>query len=334
MPFRDVVGHRRLVGLLARSVRHDTLPPSLILSGPSGIGKRMVALATAQALNCLDASARESGDACGRCAACVRIARGVHPDVPIVAPGDSGSIKVDEIREVVDRAAYRPFEGRRRVVIVDDADALVPAAQNALLKTLEEPPSASVFLLVTSRPDVLLPTVRSRCPRLRFQALAPEDVASALVRLGRSDDEARAAAATSGGSVQRALDLGDEMGALAEARDAALRVLVQAARTEDPRRRLEGARELVAAGGAGGAADREQLGAHLQAMSALLRDAALAAAGADQGGLAHPGVPRGGLSAFEGERAVRAFAAVDRALEALQRNASAKLVADWLVLQL
>ena len=116
-----------------------------------------------------------------RAPACTRIARGVHPDVLIVEPGDNGSIKIDQVRDVVERAAYRPFEGRRRVVIIDEADALVPAAQNALLKTLEEPPSSSVFMLVTARPDVLLPTVRSRCPRLRFRPLGRDDVAAALV---------------------------------------------------------------------------------------------------------------------------------------------------------
>ena len=97
----------------------------------------------------------------------------MHPDVLVVEPGDSGSIKIEQVRDVVDRARYRPFEGRRRVVIIDEADALVAAAQNALLKTLEEPPPSSVFILVTARPDVLLPTVRSRCPQLRFRPLPP-----------------------------------------------------------------------------------------------------------------------------------------------------------------
>src|SRR5437773_1040335 len=81
----------------------------------------------------------------------------------------------------VDRAAYRPFEGRRRAVIIDDADALVPAAQNALLKTLEEPPPSSVFMLITARPDTLLSTVRSRCPRLRFSRLGLGDIAAAMI---------------------------------------------------------------------------------------------------------------------------------------------------------
>src|SRR5436189_3833496 len=170
MPFRDVVGHRRLIDLVARAIARDSLPPSLILAGPAGIGKRLVALSAAQALNCQNPREWKTGDAagrdaCGVCAACTRIVRGVHPDVLIVEPGDTGNIRIEQVRDIVARAAYRPFEGARRVVIIDDADALMPAAQNALLKTLEEPPSASIFLLVTSRPDSLLPTVLSRCPR-------------------------------------------------------------------------------------------------------------------------------------------------------------------------
>src|SRR5260370_556747 len=137
MPFRDVIGHRRLVALLARAVHRESLPPSLILSGPSGIGKRLVATATAQALNCTAFPAAASVparapsepllevDACGMCAACARIARGVHPDVILVAPGDSGAIKIDQVRDIVERAAYRPFEGRRRAVIIDEAGALM-----------------------------------------------------------------------------------------------------------------------------------------------------------------------------------------------------------------
>ena len=120
-------------------------------------------------------------DACGVCASCKRIARGVHADVLQVGPGDTGAIKVDQVREAIERTAYRPFEGRRRVVIIDEADALMIGAQDALLKTLEEPPPASVFVLVTSRPDVLLPTVRSRCHRLRFGRLAPAEVAAVLM---------------------------------------------------------------------------------------------------------------------------------------------------------
>ena len=344
MPFRDVIGHRRLVGLLSRSVGRDSLPPSLIFAGPDGIGKRLAALATAQALNCTNpiVSGASPGtqdiefDACGVCAACTRIARNVHPDILIVEPGENGSIKIEQVREIVERAAYRPFEGRRRVVIVDEADALVSAGQNALLKTLEEPPASSVFILVTSRPDVLLATVRSRCPRLSFRPLGPDDIAAVLQARGHSQAEARAVAATADGSPGRALQASADD--LVESRAIAQQALADAASTDDPRRRIEGAKNLLQKSGAGGAAEnREQLASHLRAMESLLRDVELLSTRADARALANPDVQPALerlVRAYEGERGMRAFTAIDRALMALERNAGVKVVADWLVLNL
>jgi DNA polymerase-3 subunit delta' len=338
MPFRDVVGHHRLLKLLSRSAAGATLPPSLLFVGPSGVGKRLTAVALAQALNCnqLSSGSLDDGlpaDACGRCPACTRIARGVHPDVVIVEPGDSGSIKIDQVRDVVDRAMYRPFEGRRRVVIIDQADALVPAAQHALLKTLEEPPSSSVFILVTARPDVLLPTVRSRCPELRFRPLPAADIASVLVTRDHTESEARVVAATADGSIGQALQA--SAGELVEARDVAQRVLAAAAATSDAGGRLEGAKALLPK--SGGGSERDQLASHLRAMASLLRDVEVLATGADDGALANADV-RPVLErlakGYGGERGVRAFGAIDQALVALDRNAGVKVVADWLVLQL
>jgi DNA polymerase III subunit delta' len=339
MPFRDIIGHRTLVALLSRSITRDSLPPSLILSGPSGVGKRLAALATAQALNCLDpvrttpASDPDvvSFDACGTCAACSRIARGVHPDVFMLEPNDKGNIKIEPVRELIDRSGYRPFEGRRRVAIIDEADGLERSAQNALLKVLEEPPSGSVFLLVTAHPDLLLPTVRSRCPQLRFRPLTEGEVALALLGGGRSEAEARAVAALADGSIGRALEA--EAGDLVEARDTAVRVLADAASSADPRRRLESARELT---GKGGATDREQLAVCLRAMSSLLRDVEVVACDVDRAALANPDMVQTleRLQTFAGERGRQAFQAIDRALAALERYTNAKLVADWLVLQL
>src|SRR5262245_24561078 len=181
MPFSAIAGHRPVIELLSRAAARNTLPQSLVFAGPQGVGKRLTAVALAQTLNCERLIAGPlPADACGTCAACARIARGVHADVLVVEPGDSGAIKVDQVREAIDRTAYRPLEGRRRLVIIEEADALVPEAQNALLKTLEEPPPASVFVLITARPDLLLPTVRSRCQRLRFGPLPPAEVAAVL----------------------------------------------------------------------------------------------------------------------------------------------------------
>lgn len=338
MPFHDIIGHRRLLALLSRSVAADTLPPSLIFSGPSGIGKRLAAVATAQALNCLSpvSSTSQSGerlahDACGACSACTRIARGVHPDVLVLEPNEKGNIRIDAARDLVERAAYRPFEGRRRVAVVDQAETLETGAQNALLKLLEEPPAGSVFLLVTAYPDQLLPTVRSRCPQLRFRPLSAEEVAHALLASGRSEDEARAVAALADGS------LGHAMGAAADdlvgARGVAMNVLDDLASHDDVRRRMEQAKVLVGSG----PSDREQLAVQLRAMASLIRDVEALASGADRSVLANPDLAsrldrlRPGLA---GERGRQAFLAIDRALAALDRYANGKLVADWLVLQL
>ena len=336
MPFRTIFGHRRLISLVSRAIARQSLPPALLFAGPPGVGKRRTAVAIAQALNCLKPVTTESGiDACGECASCRRIARGVHPDVIVIEPGDSGSIKVDQVRETIDKAAYRPFEGRRRAVIVDEADSMVDAAQNALLKTLEEPPSASVFILVSSMPDSLLATVRSRCPRLRFGVLAPAEVAEALMRdHGYDEADARVAAADADGSIGRALEA--QSIDLTDARALAQRTLEQAARVSDPSRRLESAKDLTAKKSSS-ASERDQLAVCLRVMASLLRDIGILASRADPGSLANADLqaPLSRLAeTFDSERSMRAFGAVDRALAALDRNASPKVVADWLVLQL
>lgn len=342
MPLSSIVGHRQLLHLLSRGVSRGTLPPSLIFEGPDGVGKRLAATALAQMLNCeTPASPANSDglpiDACGRCRACLRIARGSHSDVLLLAPGDTGHINIDQVREAIDRAAFRPFEGRRRVVIIDRAEALLGPAQNALLKILEEPPSASVFVLVTAQPDMLLPTVRSRCPKLRFGPLSTADVVHVLMQAhGIDSPEARAAAAGSGGSVGRALESrGRESG---EARERAARLLEALATESDPRRKLERAKEFVGSGSPKGqaSAEREQLARRLDALSALLRDIQVLASDADERWLSNldlaPALRRL-VGAFDRARATSAFSSIGRALDALDRNASPKIVADWIVFQ-
>ncbi len=332
MPFREIAGHKQLFALIGRAVERGTLPPSLVFAGPDGVGKRRAAVALAQLFHCLAPRGAPAPDACGECATCRRIARGVHADVLVVSPGDSGSIKVDQVRDAVERSAYRPFEGRHRVVIIDDADAVLPEAQNALLKTLEEPPPASTFILVTSRPDLLLPTVRSRCQQTRFGRLAPAEVAAVLVRdHGYAEAGAHAAAALSDGSVAAALEGGTE--AFVEARRTAAAMLSAVAQAKDPRRRLAGAAALA---GAGRDADRDELARRLYALSSMVRDLGVLLSRADERRLANAdlaGDLRGLLRWFSGERVIRAFLAIDQALTALGRNASPKVVADWVAFQ-
>jgi DNA polymerase-3 subunit delta' len=337
MPLQQVIGHRRLVTLLSRAIAHDTLPPALLFAGPAGVGKKRLAVAVASTINCTSPVSPDGieRDACGTCASCRRIARGVHPDIIVVEPGDSGSIKIDPIRDVIREAGRRPFEARRRVVIINEADALVEPAQHALLKTLEEPPPSSIFLLVSSLPDALLTTVRSRCPRLRFGPLAPGEVAEALVRDHKySEAEARAAAADADGSIGRALSA--ESADLVDARDTATRVLQTAARAADPVSRVGAAQDLSPKKGSP-MNERDQLAACLRIMSSVLRDLGLIASHADASVLANTDI-RAELDvlsrSYDANRSVRAYAAVDEALAALERNANAKIVANWLVLQL
>jgi DNA polymerase-3 subunit delta' len=257
----------------------------------------------------------------------------VHADVLFIEPGDSGSIKIEQIRDAIERSAYRPFEGRRRVVIINEADAIITEAQNALLKTLEEPPSSSTFILVTARPDTLLITVRSRCQRLRFGRLAPSDVANVLMTTHKyAEAAAHAAASLSDGSVGRALEEGSV--SFVEARDAALRLLQTAAASNAPGARMQGALSLPGAGR--GKADRDALAQSLVALSSLLRDLGVLTANADARALANADLKKPLESlrrSYDGDRVLSAFASVERALDALQRNASPKIVADWLALQ-
>jgi DNA polymerase-3 subunit delta' len=328
MAFRDVAGHRRLLSLLSQAIRRQSLTPSLIFSGPEGVGKRLTAISVAQELNCISPI---EATACGTCTVCRRIARGAHPDVMTIEPGETGSIKIDQVRAAIERAVFRPFEGRRRVTIIEQADALVIAAQNALLKTLEEPLPASVFVLVTSRPDTLLPTVRSRCAHLRFGRLQVSDVAMVLEKSeGFSQKDALAAAAASDGSVRRALDL--EADEFAEARGDAEDLLQVVGR--DPRTRLERAKALLKGGGSA-PEERAHLSVRLDAMGSLLRDVGLLSSGADTRLVAN--IDRRPVldtmaRTLRADTISRAFAAVARAQEALDQNVSPKVVADWLAI--
>ncbi|MCY4633938.1 MAG: AAA family ATPase [Acidobacteria bacterium] len=340
MPFHEIVGHRTVLSRISQAVGRDSLPPSLLLTGPGGVGKRLLAGAIAQALNCGAPRRDASGfafDACGSCSACRRIAGGIYPDVVVVAPGDGGSITVDQVRVAIEQVGYRPFEGRRRVIVVDDADLLLPAAQNALLKTLEEPPPSSQLVLVTARPDMLLDTVRSRCPRLRLGHLGSDEVVGILLRRPGIDERAaRSAAAAAGGSAGRALQLASS--GREGIREAAIGLLRSVSAARDARARLAGARDFAAGGGSkrAPAADRQELRERLRMLASLLRDVAAVAAGAAVP-LANADLDaalRDLAGVWGGARGPRAFAAVDEALDAVERNVSPKVVADWIACRL
>jgi DNA polymerase III subunit delta' len=200
MAFDEVLGHERVRELLSRALDAARLPPALLLSGPDGVGKRTLALAVGRALVC-----ERRGGCEPTCAPCRRAAQGAHPDVILVRP-ETQAIKIAQIRGVVREIMGRPFEARARAVVIDDAHSMTEEAANALLKSLEEPPATSHVLLVTSAPQALLPTIRSRCQTLRMGPLPPALLERHLrSQLGLEAEEARLRAALAGGSVGAAL---------------------------------------------------------------------------------------------------------------------------------
>jgi DNA polymerase-3 subunit delta' len=270
MASAELVGHERQRGLLARAVRDGRVPPALLFTGPEGVGKKSVALAVARALLC----ARADGGACDACEACGRALRGLHPDARLIRPEGASvlSIKIEAVRDVVREIVGRPFEGRARAFVIDEAHLMTEQAGNALLKSLEEPPPTSHVILVSGAPQALLPTVRSRCQLLRFGPLPAGLLESHLrERHGLGAEEARLRATLSGGSLGAALAFDSD--SFRAVRDETLELLERIA-SWSPLERMEASERL---------ADQEDLALALTALRSLLRDIAVArAAGGPQ----------------------------------------------------
>ncbi len=226
----NFIGNPRIVEILKRAIERDRLPHAMIFAGPAGIGKCTLALLLAQVLNCLSPVDK---NACGECAACKKIYATLrsrhlqclstqgngfcgtcencrlrmqkHPDVLVVEP-EKTTIGIDQVRELIDEIAFQPFEARYRLAILDPADQMKIEAQNSLLKTLEEPASRTVIILITTNPYLLLETIRSRARLLQFGEIPRETIEQYLLSEGkRTAEDAQLSAALSGGSLAAAM---------------------------------------------------------------------------------------------------------------------------------
>lgn len=195
MPFTDIIGHERPIAFLKTVLRNGQLGHAYLFHGADGIGKRQVAIRLAQTILCEQNVDEAQTDSCGVCRGCLQVEARTHPDFLLIEPDPEQTtpqIKIEQIRELESQVVYRPLIAARKVFIVDEADRLTIGAANALLKTLEEPPTHALFLLVTSRIDALPATIRSRCQRLRFAAPSQEQVQHTLTaRLGWSAADAQ-----------------------------------------------------------------------------------------------------------------------------------------------
>jgi DNA polymerase-3 subunit delta' len=201
MLLRDIAGQDHAVAMLLRAVGSARLAHACLFDGPESVGKRSAAIGLAHALCCAEAP----GEGCGACDTCARIDNGRHPDVLSFVP-ETTQYLVEQAREIVALASTRPHEAPARVIILDRADALNPSSANCLLKTLEEPCPGNHLVLVTSAPDRLLPTIRSRTQRIRFLALSPTALVQIATRRGASQAQAETAAAISGGQAARLIE--------------------------------------------------------------------------------------------------------------------------------
>ncbi len=264
---RQVVGHDASIASLQRAVAAGRLHHALLFHGPEGVGKRTTALAVAAALLCREPK-RPAADACGECASCSKIEKGIHPDVLYVTL-EKTVIPIDSVRALRQEAGYRPFEGDRRIFVIDPADRLSLEAQNALLKTLEEPSGQAHIMLIASRPAHLLPTTRSRCQALAFGTLPAPELARRLeqgagLEPARALRAARLAEGRYGAALSMDLDHADAV------RDLLIGVLESVA-TGGPAAALDQAESL--------GEDADEILEHLQALSSLVRDMMVLRAG-------------------------------------------------------
>jgi DNA polymerase-3 subunit delta' len=173
-----VIGHEWAVLSLDRAISDDRPAHAYLISGPPRIGKTTLARALALALNCRSAN---SARPCGQCRSCQLIGAGKHPDVQLIEP-DGAHVKIDQVRVLQHDLALRPVEGRYRVAIFDQFEVATTEAQNALLKTLEEPPDYVVLIVLASDPELLLPTIVSRCQQVPLRPLTLTQVREALIK--------------------------------------------------------------------------------------------------------------------------------------------------------
>ena len=286
--FDQITGNERVKNLLRRMLDEQRVPGALLFSGEEGIGKKLFAFELARALNC---RSRVGNEACGTCKDCKRITKinyptnddpdekkrifwTDHPDVGFVQP-PIRVFHVNQMRDIRGESNHHPFEGRARVFVIDDADKLNDQSANALLKTLEEPSPTSHVILITSRPAMLLPTIRSRCQQVRFSPLTASEIERYLIENKLEKGEAaKLRARCAAGSLRRAL--ADDLESYKERRETMVGVLKALAVTGD-RTRL-----LRVAEGLSDPRNKDGYEANLELLETLIRDALLIAVRADQ----------------------------------------------------
>lgn len=226
--FDKIVGHAHPKAVLTAAIASGRIAHAYLFHGESHIGKYLTAMAFAKAALCArvktgQVSGRPALSSCDQCASCHAVDSGSHPDIHLIQP-DGAQIKIGQIRGLQNSIAYKPLIGSRKWFLMEDADAMNPEAANSFLKTLEEPPDHSTLILITARPQALLPTVLSRCQSVRFSPPPPNELSQWLrKRRGITINEAQRLATLAMGKIGIAAEA--DPAALQEERDRVLNAL-------------------------------------------------------------------------------------------------------------
>ncbi len=210
MPFNLVLGQDLAGQIIKRTLKNGNVAHAYLFYGPESIGKKLSAIEFAKALNCPVAGPEDN---CGSCSSCRKIDQRIHPDFFLVEPTKTSStakeaaIRIDEIRELQKKLGMQPYEGKTKVAIIDGAELMNLQAANSFLKTLEEPSAATVLILIAANLHQMLPTIISRCQKIKFSALTAPSIQKILRSLEEMEpEELELRSAHSRGQVIRALE--------------------------------------------------------------------------------------------------------------------------------
>src|SRR5213082_791811 len=217
--FDEVIGQEHVAQTLKRAIESGRIAHAYLFCGTRGTGKTSMARILAKALNCASVD-KPTNEPCGKCDSCLAIARG--DDIDVIEIDAASNTGVDNIREVIENAQYRPARSRFKVYIIDEVHMLSKSAFNALLKTLEEPPSHVKFILATTEPEKVLPTILSRCQRYDFRNIPTREIAKHLrdicgqEKIEADDDALLLVAKAGAGSMRDSLSLLDRLLSIGE----------------------------------------------------------------------------------------------------------------------
>lgn len=206
MSFSQIIGHKPQIELLKRTIANKKIGNSYIFLGSEGIGKKLIAKNFAKAINCNN----DGIDSCDLCIPCRKIDTNNHPDINFIEP-EGNFIKISQIREIQKILTYKPYEGKFRVIIIDKAEYLHISAANCLLKTLEDTPSQTVFILISTSVRQILPTILSRSQKILFSPLLKEEIIENLIKVKKIEESsAKIIASLSEGSLAKAYNIDEK----------------------------------------------------------------------------------------------------------------------------